>query len=467
MARPRRITTKALRRPAGLAATMLALGLTAAACGNGTTSASSTTAKTSIIPELKPNQQVSITFESYNLTRPTWTTAIDGLISQFEAAHPNIHVKPQAPSGNGVATGDYLSSVRSEILAGNAPDVAQVTFNGLSFAATGLRAKPIDELVGQAAVAANYGGTHPFAPTATALGVINGHTYAVPYVFSTPVLWINANLFKAAGLDPAKPPATWAEAKTDALAIVKKTGKGGLYLDCTTKGSGDWCFQSLVRSAGGNVMSADGKQLTFAEAPAVAAVTMAQDLVKSGATPNLSQAQAWEDFSRGGLGMLLETSALQGTFLAASAAGKWNLSAAQEPGFGATPAVPTNSGSGLSIFSTTPDKQRAAWELVKFLTSDAAYKVISTQIGYLPLRPSLTTDPNGLQAWAALHPALLQPNLDQLTRLQPWRAFPGASYQQIVDLMMSAAESAIYQGKDPASTMLAAQQQATALLPKA
>lgn len=467
--RPRKIRARALRRPAGLAAAVLAIGLTAAACGNGatgTSSASNATTKSAIIPELKPGQQVTISFESYNLTRPTWTKAIDGLIAQFEAAHPNIHVKPQAPSGSGVATGDYLSSIRSEILAGNPPDVGQVVFSGLSFAASGLNARPIDQLVGQAAVDANYAGTHPFAPTATALGVINGHTYAVPYVFSTPVLWINATLFKAAGLDPTKPPTTWAEAKTDALAIVKKTSKNGIYLDCTTKGAGDWCFQSLVRSAGGGVMSADGKQLTFGEAPAVAAVAMAQDLVKSGATPNLSQAQAWEDFSRGNIGMLLETSALQGTFLAASAAGKWELSAAQEPSFGTSPAIPTNSGSGLSIFSTTPDKQRAAWELIKFLTSDAAYKVISTQIGYLPLRPSLTTDPNGLQAWAALHPTLLQPNLDQLTRLQSWRPFPGANYQQIVDIMMSAAESSIYQGKDAAATMLAAQQQASALLPK-
>lgn len=91
--------------------------------------------------------------------------------------------------------------------------------------------------------------------------------------------------------------------------------------------------------------------------------------------------------------------------------------------------------------------------------------MISTQIGYLPLRPALVNDPNGLQAWATAHP-LIQPNLDQLKQIQPWRAFPGENYQQITDIMMSAAEAVIYQGKDPASTMAAAQQQASALLPK-
>ncbi len=446
-----------------LTATTVMLG--PAACGNGAgTDAGASNAGP--IPELAANQQVDIVFESYNLMRTgAWSDAVNGLISQFQAEHPNIHVKAQPPSGSGPAAGDYLSSVRSQALAGNAPDVAQVTFNSLGFAVSGLQAKPVDVLVGKETVQANFGGTHPFAPTATTLGDIDGHTYAVPYVFSTPVLWINANLFTAAGLDPNKPPTTWEQAKTAALAIAQKTGKGGIYLDCTTKNSGDWCFQSLVASAGGSVMSDDRTSLAFGESGAVAAVTMAQDLVKSGATPNLSNAQAQDAFNRGGLGMMLETSALQGTFMASAKAGGWTLSAAAEPSFGDKPSVPTNSGSGLAIFSTDPAKQRAAWELIKFLTSDTAYKTISTKIGYLPLRTGLVDDPNGLQEWAAKNP-LIKPNLAQLPQLKPWRAFPGENYQQITDIMMSAAEGVIYQGKDPASTMATAQQQATALLPK-
>ncbi|WFR73975.1 hypothetical protein P9209_11210 [Prescottella defluvii] len=49
-------------------------------------------------PELDPNQNVQITFESYNLTQAgPWTDAINGLIADFEAAHPNIDVKAQPP----------------------------------------------------------------------------------------------------------------------------------------------------------------------------------------------------------------------------------------------------------------------------------------------------------------------------------------------------------------------------------
>ena len=46
------------------------------------------------------------------------------------------------------------------------------------------------------------------APKALKLGVLDGKTYALPYTISTPILFYNADLFKAAGLDPQRPPQT-------------------------------------------------------------------------------------------------------------------------------------------------------------------------------------------------------------------------------------------------------------------
>jgi multiple sugar transport system substrate-binding protein len=449
-------------RLARAAAGVALLSALVSACAAGGTTGSSTAASAAPIPGLGPDQKVTITFESYNLATAAWKPVIEGLVSDFEKQYPNITVKAQ-PTQNAV-NGDYISSIKTEAAAGRAPDVAQVTFNGLDFAASALGARPLDTLVGKDAVQANFGGTHPFAPTATTLGDLNGHTYLMPYVFSTPVLWINSTLFQKAGLDPSSPPKTWDEVRADALAIKQKAGKDGVYLDCTTKGSGDWCFQSLVDSNGGSVLSADRRTLAFDQPAAVGAVSMASDLYRAGASPNLSQAQAMSAFAAGNIGMMLETSALQGTFLAGAKAAGWTLAAAAEPGFGSAPAVPTNSGSGLAILSTDPAKQRAGWDLIKFLTSDHAYTEISSKIGYLPLRTSLVDDPAYLKPWADAHP-LIKPNLDQLTRLKPWVSFPGNGYQQITDLMMSAAEGAIYNGKDPATAMADARKQASALLP--
>src|SRR5262249_19794766 len=145
------------------------------------------------------------------------------LITKFQQAHPNIHVKAQKPQGNSPnpAT-DAVSSVQAQLAAGSPPDVAQLGFGDLDFAIHGLGAKPLDDLVGKDAVQANFtGAKYPYAPTAKTLGDWDGKTYGVPFVFSTPVLYYNASLFQQAGLDPNKPPTTWDEVATDAAAIKK------------------------------------------------------------------------------------------------------------------------------------------------------------------------------------------------------------------------------------------------------
>lgn len=111
-----------------------------------------------------------------------------------------------------------------------------------------------------------------------------------------------------------------------------------------------------------------------------------------------------------------------------------------------------------------PAKQRAAWELIKFLTSEQAYVTIASKVGYLPLRTGLLTDPNGLQPWAQQNP-LIKPNVDQLASMEPALPFPGSGYQQIRDGMMTAVENAVYQGADPKATLATAQDQASRLLP--
>lgn len=453
----------------GIAAVTAALALTATACGglgstssDGAANAANGGAAKPPVPELRPDQKVDIVFESYNLAQAgVWTDTINGLLKEFQDAHPNIRVTARPPQGGAQ---NVIASIQSQMVVGKAPDVGQVTFGDLDFAVNGLKAKPLDDLVGKDAVQASFGGAHPFAPNAKTLGDWNGKTYGMPYVFSTPVLFYNADAFRAAGLDPDKPPATWDDVKKAGLALKAATGKEGAYVDCATASAGDWCLQAIMASNGGSVLSPDRKQLTFADPASAQAVGTLADLVKSGASPNLTQAQAIEAFTRGNLGMVLESSSLQGTFQQAAGAGKWELRATALPAFAGKQAVPTNSGSALMVFSDDPAKQRAAWELISFMTSDRAYTQISSRIGYLPLRPSLVDDPATLKPWADRNP-LIRPNLAQLEHLKPWVSFPGNSYVQIRDLMLQAVEASVYQGKDPAATLGDAQKRAGGLLP--
>ncbi|WP_131770633.1 ABC transporter substrate-binding protein [Candidatus Protofrankia californiensis] len=458
---------KKLRRLGGVTAA-LALALTAAACGDSSPSAP--TQPSTVVPELRPDQQVSITFESYNLAQAgPWTDTFTDLINRFQAAHPNIKVTAQKPATATASNygSSAAASIQRQIAAGNSPDVGQLVFGDLRYAVKGLGATPLDDVVGRDVVQANFGGAHPFAPAARTLGDVDGKTFGVPFVFSTPILYYNASLFTQAGLDPAKPPTTWAEVKTFAQAIKSKTGKDGVYIDCLTKKAGDWCYQSLVYSNGGTVISNDQTRFSFAEAPAVEAVKVAQDLVQSGLSPKISQEQAYPAFGRGEIGMILETSAAEATFRkgATTTNPQWDLRAGLQPSFDGKKVEPTNSGAALLMFAKDPAKQRAAWELIKFLTSDEGYTQITSKIGYLPLRTGLLDDPAGLKDWAAKNP-LIKPNIDQLARLHPAASFPGDNYVQIKDTILDAVEKVVYSGADAQSTLTAAQEQATKLLPK-
>jgi multiple sugar transport system substrate-binding protein len=283
-------------------------------------------------------------------------------------------------------------------------------------------------------------------------------------VFRTPTLFYNADLFRQAGLDPNNPPQTWADVKTAALAIKNKTGKAGLNIACVGPTAGSWCWQAMVDSDGGGVINADHTKLQFDSPPTVDAVTVWQNLVNSGAHPPLQSGDALTAFAGGNMGMYLQTSAVQSSLLASSQ-GKWELRASGMPSFAGKPVHPTNSGSALFVLSNDPIKERAAWELAKFMTSEHAYTVITSQIGYLPLRPGIVNDPQFLKPWADTHP-LIQSNLKQLDALTPTIAFPGESYTQIRDIMMTAVENVIYHSQDPQKTMSDAQQRGTALLPK-
>jgi multiple sugar transport system substrate-binding protein len=435
--------------------------LTLAAC-SGTTQASSVAAK---IPELAANQQVDISFESYNLAQAgVWTDTVKGLVADFEKQHPNIHVTAQAPQGGGAVGSNTVSSIQTQLLAGKAPDLAQLTFDTLDFAATQLGANPISDLVGQDAVDAHLNGTHPFHEKAKTLGNWNGKTYGIPYVFSTPVLFYNATQLKAAGLPAEVDLSTWDKVLTVAKAVTAKTGKPSLDITCSVKG-GNWCMQGIFKSNGAEVLSGNRKTIGFGSDAAADTVAKLADMYKAGVLRNSDYSSTSEGFAKGETALQLTTSALQGMFMSSAAKEGWQLKAAGMPGFGNKPSVPTNSGSALFILGQDPAKQRASWELIKFMTSDHAYEEISSKIGYLPLRTTLTEQGGALYDWARKNP-LLAPNLAQLDRLQPWVSYPGNSYVQVDDILGTAIEDVVYYGKDAKTTMAEAQRRAQDLLPR-
>jgi len=401
------------------------------------------------------DQPVSITFYNYNLgSAGIGAEATQKLINEFMAANPNVTVV-----GTPYSSAD-ASRIQADLAAGLPVDLVQTVFSDLDFSVHNFGAQALEDIAPAAEISGHLEGMHP---NGTKLGVLNGKTYGLAYTFSTPVLFYNADLFTAAGLDPANPPKTWAEVKAAALTIEDKTDAEGFTAGITGPGAVDWLFQGVVRSNNGEVISRDRTTLKFAEPEAVEAVTMLRDLYDAGVYESYDTTGAVEAMSAGTMGMYLQTSALQGS-LVAGAAGNYELRSSTMPRFGDLPTRPNNSGSALTIHTTDPLKQRAAWELMKFLTSEHGYTIITSEIGYLPLRPAIVSDPKYLAGWVAEHP-LVAPNLEQLDRLEPWDPMPGPNYRQIGKTMMDAVEMSVFGGADVAATLADAQANAQALMP--
>lgn len=425
------VTSPARRRLQAIAAAMACAALVAG-CSSGAvgTQQAATTAKT------------TITFVSYNYGTPDLGgQGMAQLISEFERAHPGITVKP-----SGISAADIYPQVQAAAAAGHPPDVAQIGWSKESAALHNLPVVPVSSLAPAGQIAAVE---RKFVPHALAAGEANGKLMVMPFAMSTPTLFFNASLFQKAGLDPASPPTTWAQAEKDALAIKKATHAQGIAIAADNAAGSDFLTQSLINSNGGRMISPSG-QAQLGTPAALGALRLLQHLAGSGASPDVSDNDAVALFKSGKLGMYVTSTALLSTFEAA-AQGSFTLKTAAMPGFGAMPAKPTYSGSGLFVFSKDKAKQRADWEFLQFMTSEQGFTTLTEKIGYLPLRTDVVNDPKYLGSYFSSHP-LLVPALKQLQNVTPYQQFSGPSSDQArLDIQNDCVTPVMLSHADPAT----------------
>src|SRR6201986_2245755 len=192
----------ARKRPPGPAAVML-LSAAAAYSSSGSSPSSAGSASSSTFGV---NATGTVQFWARTVSK----TLAQKLVSEFNATHKNLQVKLTLTSIN-----DDVTSLATSIRAGDPPDVVGLndidmptfTKNG-SF--TDLTAA-INKLSYKSALSPGHVG----------LATYQGKEYGVPYWADLSVLWYNKTLFKEAGLDPNKPPTTYAQILSDAQKINK------------------------------------------------------------------------------------------------------------------------------------------------------------------------------------------------------------------------------------------------------
>jgi multiple sugar transport system substrate-binding protein len=211
-----------------------------------------------------------------------------------------------------------------------------------------------------------------------------GKQWGVPVAFSTKSFYWNKDLFKQAGLDPEKPPTTWAEELADAKTIKEKTGIAGFGVVAKTYDNTMHQFLHWVYTNNGKVLDADGK-IVLDSPENLEALTALKAMVpyaEEGPTA-YEQNEVRAIFLDGKIGMI--HASVGAVNKLKDAKFKW--------GVANLPLGPHAKGPGtllitdsLAIFKGSGVEDKAT-DLAKFLTNPENQFVYEVSNGLTPLRP--------------------------------------------------------------------------------
>ena len=215
--------------------------------------------------------------------------------------------------------------------------------------------------------------------------------WGVPIAFSTKALYWNKDLFKEAGLDPEKPPTTWAEEIEYAKIIKEKTGKAGYGLSAKTFDNTMHQFLHWVYTNDGKITDAEGN-IAIDSPQVLAALQAYKDI-----TPySVEGPTAYEQnemraiFLDGQVGML--QAAVSTAFMSKEAGLNWGVTD--------LPLGPDAKGKGtlmitdsLAVFKDSGVEDKAV-EFAKYITQPKIQEEYEAAggAGLTPLRPSPAVD---------------------------------------------------------------------------
>ena len=167
----------------------------------------------------QPAAAVEISFYYPIAVSGPLTKIIDAMAADFEKANPDIKVKP-IYSGN---YGETLAKALTANKSGSPPQVAVLVASDTLTLIDEDAVAPMDQFVKTPADKAWLDG---FFPAFMMNGRYLGKTYGVPFQRSTQVMYWNKDEFKAAGLDPDKPPQNWDQLVEYGKKLTKQDASG-------------------------------------------------------------------------------------------------------------------------------------------------------------------------------------------------------------------------------------------------
>ena len=349
------------------------------------------------------------------------------ILNEFEQQNAGIKVKDTFSQSEQIT-----AEVQAALAAGRQIDIATVVGKNIIHFLNNTPAVPLNGDPAKSGFLANY------LPVFLDLGRVGDKVFAVPHAYGTPMIYYNKDLYRKAGLDPAKPPQTWDETIEAAQTIQKATGVMGLgHLQA---GMRDYGAMLLIMNAGSEYLSADGSCAVFNNPQGIAALQLWQDLVlKYKVTPVAADRQMEAAFAGGQLAMYISSSAAMGPFTAQTK-DKFELGVANYPLFKPGMARRTpNSGAALMLYAPAGERRDASLKLLAYLSDRKVANRWSRESGYMPLSRDPLADPD-MAAYVAANP-LVQPVIAQMAQTVPtatWGERGALEAQTIVSNLVDA-----------------------------
>jgi multiple sugar transport system substrate-binding protein len=215
---------------------------------------------------------------------------------------------------------------------------------------------------------------------------LNGTYYMFPFNKSDSVLYYNADMFRAVGID--KPPATWDEFAADAR---KLSVNGHWGTDFSQAAGYESLWEAMTVQHGGTLLNKDQTRATFNSSAGQQSIQVYADLVKGGYAHRVQNFEDEDDLGSQHIGMMVNTIAGY-SFVQKSVGGKFALKTAPIPAGPKGPAVEMF-GTNACVFAKSPrDVQQGAFQFIKFFTNASNTANWSQNTGYMPVRQSAFKD---------------------------------------------------------------------------
>ncbi len=376
-----------------------ALAIALAGCGGGgsTNQGAGTTAPSGAEPSLPAcplgalrdaKKPVNITYW-HALVRAN-EDEIKKLTAEFNAQQHDVHVTLSASS----SYTDNFTRFKAGLSTGALPDLMQGDDASVQAMIDSQAVLPVASCLQADGAAAS-----DLFPRVVAYYSVNDVLYPMPFNDSNPVLYYNKAAFRRAGLDPDKPPATFAEVEADARKIVQSgAAKFGIALKTDS-----WPIEHWLAKAGDTFVNNDNgrkaraTKVTFDNAEGLSIFTWFDDMVKS----KLALSTGTNDYNHylavgnGQAAMTIDTSAALGTISQLFASGQYKN---VQLGVGPMPGPTSPNGSVLVggaanyiVNKSAPEKQAAAYEFAKFLAQPDTQAKWAAATGYVPVSKSAAT----------------------------------------------------------------------------